>query len=58
MKTLSNADGDTLFAFLHDRIGKGVQLDEAVPRLSVFAVEVLGLASSGVGTAAQEGDDE
>lgn len=50
MKTLSNADGDTLFAFLQDQIGDGVQLDVAVPNLSVFAVEVLGLSSKGVTT--------
>jgi hypothetical protein len=48
MKTLSNADGDTLFAFLQDQIGDGVQLDVAVPQLSVFAVEVLGLSAKGV----------
>jgi len=50
MKTLSNADGDTLFAFLQDQITAGVQLDVAVPQLSVFAVEVLGLSAKGVKT--------
>ena len=50
MKTLSNADGDTLFAYLQDQIGDSAQFDMAVSQLSVFAVEVLGLSSKGVKT--------
>jgi len=45
MKVISNADGDTLFEFLRDRLTAGTRFDAALSSVSLFALDAIDAAS-------------